>query len=371
MRLNPKKLKAMNCKLTLQLFLLLFFPFILKGQSYSEKRTFQKSFPANKETALELTNKYGTIHLTTWNKDSVSIRAEIEAFASNQSKLGKMFEGININFSASGYYIIAQTDFVQSFSMLFESFKGMTKKLIPYDSRVQINYYVSLPENINLKIDNRYGDIYMENNTGDVSIIMSNGSLKANSINNAVDIKLTFCDATINKLISGKIDASFSEVDIGDSRNLSISSISSRFDLKQTSNLHIESRKDKFFIGKVSAADGDSYFTDFKIEELKDELNLATKYGSLYIDMIAKSIQLISVNSGYTDINFSFDPALSYNLDVRHINVFLTTPEKNAHLEKKAINEDKKEFMTFGTIGKNPGNINVKIDASHGNIFIK
>jgi len=86
--------------------------------------------------------------------------------------------------------------------------------------------------------------------------------------------------------------------------------------------------------------------------------------------MIAKSIQLISVNSGYTDINFSFDPALSYNLDVRHINVFLTTPEKNAHLEKKAINEDKKEFMTFGTIGKNPGNIKVKIDASHGNILL-
>jgi hypothetical protein len=361
----------MHYKFTFTLFLIFISPFIIKGQSYSEKRTFQRSFPVTKEMTLEITNKYGTIHLTNWNKDSVSIKADIEAFASNQSRLGKMFEGININFSQSSYYIIAETDFTQSISMLFESFKGMTKKLIPYDSRVQINYYISLPENINLKIDNRYGDVYMEDNRADLSITVSNGSLKANSLNNATEIKLTFCDATINKIATGKIDAAFSEVVIGESKSLSISSISSRFDLKQTGKLHTESRRDKFFIGSLASANGDSYFTDFKIEELKDEIDLVTKYGSIYIDMIAKSIQLISINSGYTDLSFSFDPAVSYNLDIRHINAFLITPEKNARLEKKAINEDKKEYMTFGTIGKNPGNIKVKIDANHGNIFIR
>ena len=360
----------MHYKFTLSLFLILF-SLLLNGQSYSEKRTYQKAFRVNKEMTLEITNKYGTIHLTTWNKDSVSIRAEIEAFASNQSKLGKMFEGININFSESSYYIIAQTDFTQSINMLFESFKGMTKKLIPYDSRIQINYFVSLPENVNLKIDNRYGDVYMENNSADLSITMSNGSFKANTLNKASEIRLTFCDATINKIASGTIDASFSEVVIGESKSLSISSISSRFELKQTGKLHTESRRDKFFIGNLASADGDLYFTDFKIEQLKDDINLITKYGSIYIDLIDKTIQLITVNSGYTDLSFSFDPAASYNLDIRHINAFLTTPEKDSRLEKKAINEDKQEYITFGTIGKNPGNVKVKIDANHGNIFIK
>jgi hypothetical protein len=98
MRINQKKPKAMSSKFTLSLFLILFSQLIY-GQSYSEKRTYQKAFRVNKEMTLEITNKYGTIHLTTWNKDSVSIRAEIEAFASNESKLGKMFDGINISFS--------------------------------------------------------------------------------------------------------------------------------------------------------------------------------------------------------------------------------------------------------------------------------
>ena len=360
----------MNYKFTLTLFLLLISP-LLTGQSYSEKRTFQKVFHVNKEMTLEITNKYGTIHLTTWNKDSVSVRAEIEAYASNQARLGKMFESININFSESNYQIIAQTDFTQSINMLFENFKSMTKKLIPFDSRVQINYFVSLPENINLKIDNKYGDVYMENNSADFSISISNGSFKANTLNKASDIKLTFGDATINKIASGTLDASFSEVVIGESNNLSISSISTRFDLKQAGKIHTESRRDKFFIGTIASVEGDSYFSDFKIGELKDEVHLITKYGSIHVDMIDKDIQLITINSNYTDIGLSFDPAVSYNLDIRHINAFLTTPESNSRLEKKAINEDKNEYITFGTIGRNPGNIKVKIDANRGNIFIK
>ncbi|MBA4321298.1 MAG: hypothetical protein C0408_00625, partial [Odoribacter sp.] len=271
----------------------------------------------------------------------------------------------------SDYQIIAQTNFTQSISMLFEGFKGMTNKLIPYDSRVQINYFVSLPENISLKIDNKYGDVYMENNGADISVTLSNGSFKANSLNKASDLKFTFCDATINKIITGTLEPSFSEVVIGESRNLSISSISSRFDLKQAGKIHVESRRDKFFIGIVASVEGDSYFTDFRIQELKDEINLITKYGGVYIDMIDKSIQLISINSGYTDISLSFDPAVSYNLDIRHINAFLTTPGKNSNLEKKAINEEKKEYMTFGSVGKYPGNVKVKIDANRGNIFIK
>jgi hypothetical protein len=371
MRINQKKTKAMNFKITFTLFFIFISQFLLHGQSYSEKRTFQKTFLVNKEMTLEINNKYGTIHLTTWNKDSVSVRAEIEAFASSESKLGKMFEGININFSESSFQIIARTEFTQSINMLFESFKGMTKKLIPFDSRVQINYFVSLPENINLKIENKYGDVYMENNSSDLSVSISNGSFKANILNKASKINLTFCDATINKIATGNLDASFSEVVIQESKNLSISSISSRFDLNKTEIIHTESRRDKFFIGTLNSVEGDAYFTDFKIDELKEDIRLITKYGSIYIDMIDKSVQQININSGYTDIGLTFDPAVSYNLDMRHINAFVTIPEKDVRLEKKAINEEKKEYMTFGTVGRNPGNIKVKIDANRGNIFIK
>ena len=63
------------------------------AQSVSEKRSFMKSVKINKDARLEVINKYGDIKITSWNKDSVSIMAEIEAFAPNQTKLRKMFDG--------------------------------------------------------------------------------------------------------------------------------------------------------------------------------------------------------------------------------------------------------------------------------------
>jgi hypothetical protein len=366
-----KKIKAMNYKLLLTAISLLMIYNSISGQPFSETRTYKRSVPATKEMTLEVKNKYGTIHITCWNKDSVAVRAEIEAFASNPDKLRKMFEGVNINFGEANNLFMANTDFTQGINMILESIKGMTNKLIPYDSRLQINYFVSLPEYVNLKIDNRYGDIYMENNTSNISIRLSNGSFKANSLNRASDLTLTFCDATINKIDDGNLDASFSEVVIGESRNLTINSISSRFDLRQANKIRTESRRDKFFIGTIESIQGNSYFTDFKIEKLKNEISLETKYGSINADLVERSFELISINSGYSDISLSVDPSASYNLDIRHINSFLAVPDKNSKLEKKAINEDKKEYITYGTVGRNPGNSKVKIDATRGNIYIR
>ena len=98
---------------------------------------------------------------------------------------------------------------------------------------------------------------------------------------------------------------------------------------------------------------------------------LTTKYGSVNADFIEKGFESININSGYSDISLGFDQGSSYNLDIRHINSFLVLPDKNIKTEQKALNEEKKEYMTFGTVGKNPGTTKVKIDATRGNIYLK
>ncbi|MCU0471985.1 MAG: hypothetical protein MUC93_01295 [Bacteroidales bacterium] len=344
---------------------------MVQGQSFSEKRTFRKSLSVNKDMTLEVNNKYGTIQIIPWIKDSVSIRAEVEANSSNMERLHKMFNGVDINISETSFLLRAKTEFTENISMLFESFKGMTSKLIPYESRLEINYFISAPEYLNMRIINKYGDVYMEDNTGSFSLNLSNGSFKANSLNETDEITLTFCDATINKMKDGYINASFSEVQIGESRDLSITSISSHFDLKNTGKLGTESKRDKFFIGRVISLRGSSYFTDYRIDEIEKEINVITKYGRLNADLVGKNLEMITINSGYSDINLTFDPSLSYNLDIRHVNAFLVVPENNSRIEKRILNEEKKEYLTSGAVGKNPGNIKVMIDATRGNIYVK
>jgi hypothetical protein len=116
---------------------------------------------------------------------------------------------------------------------------------------------------------------------------------------------------------------------------------------------------------------GNAYFTDYNVNNLRKELNLTTRYGSVSTEQIEKGFELITINSSYSDLSLRFDPGTSYNIDIRHTNAFLVLPDKNIKTEQKALNEDKKEYITSGTFGKNPGIAKVKIDANRGNIYIK
>jgi hypothetical protein len=365
------KAKVMNYKIILLLIITQIVLQPLSSQSSSETRNFIKTMRVDRETSIEVFNKYGTIQITQWKKDSAMIRAEIKAVASDKEKLGKMFDGVKINMSESKYQIKAETSFTQNIGMLFENFKGMTSKFISYDSRVEINYYISLPEYVNLKIENKYGDVYMEDITGDFSISLSNGSFKANSLGANSTLNLSFCDATINSIAAGKIDASFSEVSSDQLGDVSINSISSKYEVKKAGTVTIESRRDKFYIDNINTIKGTSYFTDFNLKNLRGEASLSTRYGNLHIDLIPNGFESINLNTGYTDVTLTFEPGTSYNLDIRHLNSFVVISDKSARTEKKILNETKKEYITSGTVGKNPGNSKVSIDATHGDIYLK
>jgi hypothetical protein len=371
MKIHLKKIKTMHYRLLTLILTFLFSAELICGQAFSEKKTFQKTMAVNKDVTLEIDNKYGTIQITSWNKDSVEIRAEVEAFSSDLDRLDKMFKGVDVSISGTSYLVRAHTIFTQNISMLFESFKGMTSKLIPFESKLQINYFINAPEYIDMRITNKYGNVYMENNTGNLSLNISNGAFKANTLNESNGIDMVFCDATINKITKGRLNTSFSDVEIDESGDLSITSVSSKFNLGMAGNIIVESRRDELYIGKISSIRGNSYFSDFRIKELQKEINMVTKYGDLDAEHIEKGIEMVTINSGYTDISLAFDPSLSYNLDIRHVNAFVVLPEKDSNLEKKTLSEEKKEYMTFGSVGKNPGNIKVMIDATRGNIYLK
>ena len=342
----------------------------VSSQGVTESRSYGKSVRSGRETSVDIVNKYGTVEITSWNRDSVYIRAEIKAHAPSQSKIEKMFDGISVELTSEGSHVRAVTIFGQNINTLFESFKGMTSKMISYDSRVEINYYLKVPEYISLKVENKYGDVYMENCSGNLTVSLSNGSFRAGSVG-AADLSMSFCDADISSIRSGSIDATFSEINIMNAGNISINSVSTRFDIKNAGEIKCESKRDKFFFDTISAIRGNSYFTDFDIKTVKKEIGLSIRYGHIEADLLENGFESVNINSGNSDISLSFDQNASCSIDIRTINSFLVLPSRNIETEKKVINEEKREYITTGTFGKSPVSGSLKIDATRGNIYLK
>jgi hypothetical protein len=341
------------------------------GQDYSEKRIYSKAYKGTREMTLEVRNKYGTIHIIPSGSDSIKIKATVEATASNREKADKMLSGVSVSITESSYSVYARTEFTESITEFLEDFKGITNKLIQYDSRIQVNYDITAPEYLNLRIENKYGDVYMENSSGNVSATISNGSFKAGSLLRAHDLNLSFCDARINKADDAVIDASFSELILGEALNLRISSISSKYEIKMAGKLSADSKRDKFYLGTVASVRGESYFTEFRIDKLLEDADISTKYGSFNAELVRKGFSSLNIKSGYSDIYLAFEPSSSYDLELHHTNTSLTLPENDAKLEKKPVSNENREFITFGTVGRAKSGSSVNIEAVRGKVYIK
>lgn len=361
----------MNYKISFSLLTCMLFMELLNGQSFTETRSFNKTVNVSENTTIEIVNKYGNIHINSWDKDYVSIVAEVEATTTNLKRLHNILDGIDINVSETDRLLSIKTEFMQNINFFLETIKGMTDKLIPYESRIKINYNIYAPDHLGMRITNKYGDVFIDNNTSVFFIDLENGSFKANKLNKAEKIELSFCDATINSLESATINASFSEIEIRESGDLKISSVSSRFELKNTRVVNIQSRRDKFFAGRINSISGDSYFSNLSIDILEKEIGLEIRYGSLTADHIEKTFGKISIESGFTDINLVFERSASYNLDIKHLNSSLVLPEKNSDLIRKDPADEQGKVMVYGSVGNNPGNMHVTIDATRGNIYLK
>ena len=77
----------MNCKAYFILPPSFLWSMAATGQQVTDSKTFRKSFITEGDVIIEVTNKYGNIHISHSKSDSVTIRVEVEASSDNESKL--------------------------------------------------------------------------------------------------------------------------------------------------------------------------------------------------------------------------------------------------------------------------------------------
>jgi hypothetical protein len=336
----------MNYRIVLYLWLFLFlFPGRLKAQVYTDRKV--ASYQVSEKTSVEVSNKYGKINVITWDKDSVRFEVDVRFSAGNMDKLQKLKNNIKVEFAASKYYVIGKT----TFNDIGSKIGDFVETFIP-SNQVSINYMVYVPKQINLKIDNKFGDIYLDDFNGSLDLKLSNGDLKANKISGTPLISVSSGNGTINSITGGRVLISYSDIRIKQADNLDLESRSSRVTIDQGSNVKIDSRRDKLNIVTIENLSVTGYFTTVEIEDLKKEFRSSLKYGSLMVDHVDKDFTFLNVNSEYADIDLFFDRSTAYNIDITHHNdVTINLPAILAKVQTKDLDTELKLKLTYGKIG--------------------
>jgi hypothetical protein len=333
------------------------------AQTVKEAQSRKESFSVTPETTLEVENKYGTILIVPWKKDSVQVTADIFLEAKNSSKLRKLKNDIRISFSATSSYIIVRTLIGDGSSRVASELRTLSNTL-GSNSTVEINYTIYLPEYISLVLINKFGDIYIDDIGGDVDISLSNGVLKANSFGGNSDIKLVFAKGTIRNLGTTSLKMSYAELELTKVEQLDLSSKSSELKVETAGIVKMESRRDKIILGEVEYLYGNSSFTDVTVKNFIREADCDMKYGSLKIENIQSEFSRVDINSDFTDITMYFPSGCSYLVDIiHHEKAVVNLPENKANLNTRKTGE---EFLTTeGSVGGGQTEKRLSIRAKH------
>ena len=311
-----------------------------------------KKYPVTRESNVYITNKYGKVHVSNWNKDSVIIEISLMIRSSNSARVYKLKDNISFDFVKTKYNITASTLFGGPYNSIFSDLKNLAETFVSTENQVTIDYYIKAPEWINLNIDHKYGDVFIDDASGDLNITLSNGQLKANKLNGNTVLNLSSGDADIYFLKDGKIISNYLDLTVKNADKIDITSKSCNINLYDVKYCKINSRRDKYYITSVEKAYGDSYFSDIILTELNQEVSLDMKYGNITIDKISRKFSLINLGSEYTDISIIFERNMTYNFDMTHYNdISFVYPKEISKLQEKLVDQETNEYFVYGTIG--------------------
>jgi hypothetical protein len=351
------------------MLIILMIPAFVTAQ-FTESKQINKRFKVTPETRVEITNKYGKVKINTWEKDSIVFEIKIKVEDKKLSKLEKMISEIDFDFINSQHFIIARTKVGENRSGFEKEMLNFKETVLQSDGKTDIDYTVWMPKTSQLKVENKFGDIFIDDYSGEIEIILSNGNLKSHDFEGKANLRLSFGDATINQMKLGKLDCNYSEIYIKKADKLEITSKSSNFEITEINELNTESRRDKFRIQLIDILDAKGSFTNYRISELTNILNLKTEYGDLDVEKIATDFKTVNIESKSTDMDLYFNEKSEFGFEIIHTKSQTTFNRKMEILKQEVLDEKEKKVKLTGNFGNSTKTTKLFINALGGEINI-
>ena len=330
-----------------------------------------RSFAVSPGTEIQISNKYGNVHIINWDKDSVKFEISVVVNSVKQEKVEKTLSAIDFEFTPTSRYIIAKTIFKNNQGSFLDEVNNLANTLFTSSNSVQIDYKVYMPQNGPLKIENKFGNIFMTDFDEKVTITLSNGDLKANEFMKALDLKIDFGSVNLKKVGDCKITAGYAEVEINQAGKMQLDCKSSTFDFEVIETLEINSKRDKINIGKVKSIRGELSFSELRVDDFSATALLNSNYGEIDLRSVDKNFGQINLTAKYTEISLNFDKESAFSLVIGYSKQTALSNTLGAiNLKKEVLDEKNGLYQSSGTIGSGKSLPEVKINILSGQVSL-
>ncbi|MCB9081291.1 MAG: hypothetical protein H6555_06230 [Lewinellaceae bacterium] len=288
-------------------------------------KTIRKEFPITATGTTELINKYGKIDVKTWSSNKVKITVNIVVNASSESNAQRDFDRINVQFSNQSDYVRAET--------VIEPQKSRWPWTVSSDVKndYSINYEVYLPASNQLKVDHRYGDLYVAAMTGKASLDVKYVNFKLEGIGPNSSLLFGYGNGTIAKAEDLTTEVSYSNLTIDQATNLTLNTKYTQVMVNKATDVTCTSRYDNYKLGAIRDFKNAGMYDNFTISSVRTcevsgkysqvqannvtgRATLDLVYGSANI-RLDKGFSEATINGRYTDVKVRVAPGVPYALE--------------------------------------------------------
>ncbi len=345
---------------TIKTSLVLFLSILLSVQLYARKddftKTISKSFDVNSDAEVFVKNKFGKVHFMNWEKNSISIEVTISVEASSEEKAQKFFDKIDISISGNSDRVTAITTFTQKFNNNNNDFS--------------VDYLVKLPKSISIEVDNKFGDIIINEVDGKCDITLGYGKIQAKRLmNQNNNLVIKFSEGYIGYVESSELELKYSELDIEEAVDMTAETKFSEFKIGSIDVLTLETGYDDDYIGSVRDLDIESGFSDVEVRSLGKRLVADCDYGELTVKQVAKDFTLIDITSSFSDGTIGLYPGVSFKIIATVKMGDLDFPEDKARFSVLDLSGTSKRYE--GVVGEgDETNARILVVAKYSDITI-
>ncbi len=346
-------------------------------QSFAQKtslvKTLEQSFEVNKGVSFELTNKYGDVVINGWDKDQFDVTIKLTTYGKDDENARKMMDRIEFDFNVAKNYVIIETIMDREKGMLSEFFStiGDYSKTLLNKSEIDIDFEINIPNGASIEIDNKFGDIVINDVNGKITINQSHGNFKSGNLTNLSRINVSYGNIDINQFKLGNINIRGGDLELRYAEKVNITSNSSELFLKKIDELKLNSTSDKVHLSEVGILTGSTNFSNIDIYRFHKLCQLDQSYGEMVIHQIDKDFESIKLKGKSTDYHMNFQKGTVFSVEITAREDKLKMIENPLEMQSGFVDDKEKIIRVEGTYGTGqPDGRQLQLESNNGEVII-
>ena len=306
----------------------------IQSKAETSEKKYEKTYPKAGIEELVLSNQYGKMEIVQVDGDEIKVAVAMKVTAKSGVKADETLE----------------------FG------KDMGLKQFLTNTTLNVDYKVSVPKGIKLRLISTNGNVYLTNFSGEVNADIRVGDFKATALSGGeLYIKQEKGIFNVEEVALMK----------GEFRNCTIR-IASGDDVRLESmgKLNLRSSGGTMKIGDVEELTGSSSFTKYEVQDLGSYVDMDMKMGEMNIRNIQLLFSEIRLKGSFTKVGLTFEKDAGYHLEIKHNKSLKMGLPDGMELEQKSASE---RNMTVSSkfVGNPKYTGEVLLELSNGSLYIQ